>query len=987
MEAEGFLDPEGVCNSNAFPEVCDTTTQATRVNRAWEYVRTLGPMQSPVFVAIVDDGYAVDANGQQLFGNLDLPNTVFRWNFNVDTNNITGAGWNCNPMTDPPGRCWHGTAVANVATATINNQFGAAGTGSPVAQPFLFKITGSYFQAARAFRTAVSWGADVINASFGGNCNWWCNTFGDLSGEGPLNDAAKTASSAGVAVVASAGNDSKNLFNEYVIPCEQSDVLCVGALDFDSLNAAGFSNFGPGVNIWAPGASLRVAPLPAFVGGTWINNSAGFGINDLSFFGGTSAASPFVAGVVATMKAVDPSLGVRDVQQIIQNTANSSSTDPKVSPRGSIDAFSAVYETADTTPVGTLASPANGSDWWGSMPLSVTLCNGCTANTVQYFARYDKGDGQGRQAYSIAFVLSNSGNNFSTTWDLTGVPFQNGVEVWAELSSRRNTSSTTPVNSGIGLNIDSVPPWGQITEPSTNSTHGDTVRLAAQVGDAHSGVDRVEFSVHTTNGWQPVQPEGTPANNFTVIWNSAGLPSQTISVRARVFDQQDNFADLTLVTDVVLDHDPPAVSMVYPPQAPAAAWITGTGSIQVTAQASDPTGIQEVIFRARYWNVNGDYVEQTIGSDQTPNFYGDYSVIWDVSNIPDQVDRNLHDLIVLADAVDAVGNVGAQGLGWITGFDREAPQVTFVSPATDVVTQNGTLAIEVEAIDNLSVANRVHQLTVNAHYRDAGQSSPTNHLLADLFDVHSWTSNFDLSSLPSQIMTLTARAEDEAGNERSIVRRITIDRSGPTVTVLGHNPDPFYANGSRSMSFSYRLSEWASTVRIIIADTSAGSVHELLFNNVAPNPQVQVANWDGKDKFGNLFPSGQYTYEFEASDVAGNITTQSGGSFSIVSDTSPPNVVVTVDPTYSLASSGPLKILYDIDEDSYVEIEIFDISGAMVNYLGVGNQKAGADAVFWYGDDFVGNKVPTIADYRIRVRATDLAGNVAIEETWVTVTP
>ena len=984
----GFLDPEGGCSSGNFPEVCDSTAQETQANIAWQYLRAIGNNEQP-FIAIVDRGFAVDVNGNPQFGIQDLPviDPAFRYDFSRDSRNISGQNRKTNECQTAAGifaRCWHGTTVALTALAAHNNQYGTAGVASN-AQPMLYYTEG-WFQAASAIRMAVTSGADVINISMGGSCDSLCRGFGFISGAGPLASAIATAASNDVPVFTSAGNNGQDAFQNNMIPCMYSTPICVGALDLNSLNAAPFSNFGFSVDIWAPGTGVLIAPQPIFntATGQWTPNN-NVGLTSLAAVNGTSFASPFVAGVAANMKAVDSFMTVRDYKNDISSTAGTSSTDTKVTPQGTIDAFEAVLEANFQRATGTLSSPLSGSSWDGTVDLGFSVFPGTTVTQVEYWASYERGSGQGRWQGSIA--QGDPTRNFQASWDVSGLPLQNTVRVWAILTGPTGFSSVTPEVDSISINVDSIPPTGHIVLPQSNSIQGVVVPLVATVSDDRSGVNRVEFYIYSASNTLLGSRTAFPQDNFETFWDD-GSNGSIISVAARVWDNNNNFQDLAPVTSILLDHNAPQVSMIYPPQAPNSVWINGpaTSGIVVRAQADDASGIREVVFRARFWNAAGNYVEEEIGTDSVPNFYGEYSVTWDISQIPDQADRTPpHDLIVLADAIDSVGNIGVGGLGWIEGFDRGAPDVSFLLPATDLTVQGGIQPIEIGAFDSLGVGNRVNHLTVTANYTENGQASPGDHVLADISDADGWSGALDLNVLPDQTVNLTAFVEDDAGNSWSDNRLITIDRTGPTVTVQGHNPDPFHANGTRSMSFSYQLSDWATQVTVLISDAMGQLVSDITVNNVNTDPQVLT--WNGIDKFGNLLPAGQYAYDFEVSDAAGNLTSQNGGYFNYIPDAVGPTIKLTVASTYSLSSPNPLEITYDIDEDSYVEIEIFDTTAAMMNYLGPGNQKAGSYIMPWDGQDFSGNKVPANADYRIRIRATDISGNASLEETWVTVTP
>jgi subtilisin family serine protease len=295
-------------------------------HRAWQYVLDAGIKMHPK-VAIIDSGfwlnsqgipcgYAVDAlceTTAPAVGNSDLPRTPLQANFTGGSQFAGGesivincSGGRLNPCS------WHGNRSASVALGLVDNKTGAAGMGGPVAIPMLLKAnTNSEIEAA--IELAVASGASIISISMGSSCNKWCMA-GPAFGLGP--HTAAEAFFKGVLVVAAAGNSVQDAGANNIWPCIMS--LCVGAMNtfpnssngyFSKMDGVGapYSNFGPSVNIWAP-TNIRAMPDPASGGG-------------LAVHSGTSAAAPYVAGVAALMKAVNPSLTVQEMWVILTNTS------------------------------------------------------------------------------------------------------------------------------------------------------------------------------------------------------------------------------------------------------------------------------------------------------------------------------------------------------------------------------------------------------------------------------------------------------------------------------------------------------------------------------------------------------------------------------------------------------------------------------------------------------------------------------------------
>ena len=187
----------------------------------------------------------------------------------------------------------HGTHVAGTAAAIRGNSIGIAGVVTARIMAMGCASWNSdenkYYIccAADAINDAVANGADAINCSFGNS---------ELtSGE---RDALDNAQSAGVLVVAAAGNDGMNVdsspsqgWNDHSWPIIVSNATSTDAL-------SGSSNFGNAIDLAAPGSSIL---------STVSTNYSGANVNgNYSNFSGTSMASPHVAGAAVLVKSMNP---------------------------------------------------------------------------------------------------------------------------------------------------------------------------------------------------------------------------------------------------------------------------------------------------------------------------------------------------------------------------------------------------------------------------------------------------------------------------------------------------------------------------------------------------------------------------------------------------------------------------------------------------------------------------------------------------------
>ena len=186
----------------------------------------------------------------------------------------------------------HGTYVAGIVAAIRNNSTGVAGVSNNIdlmamgcadwssTAPAGYRVG----NAADAIDNAVANGARVINCSFGVNR---ANGRADLDGD--LNDALNNARANNVLVVVSAGNAAMDTTNhdwsQSSVPFIVSAAVQANPATNPEVFNTAFSNFGPRIDLCAPGTGIQ-STLPS--GGP--AGSALYGSKQ-----GTSMAAPHVA--------------------------------------------------------------------------------------------------------------------------------------------------------------------------------------------------------------------------------------------------------------------------------------------------------------------------------------------------------------------------------------------------------------------------------------------------------------------------------------------------------------------------------------------------------------------------------------------------------------------------------------------------------------------------------------------------------------------
>ena len=254
-------------------------------------------------VAVLDTGAAYEDSGIFRLAP-DLAATAFApgWDF------IDGD-------SHPNDENGHGTHVASTIAATTNNGLGVAGVAPGVTIMPLRVLDaaggGSDWAAAQALRFAADHGADVANMSFG-----------SPTPSAVVADAVAYARSRGVTVVAASGNgDAGGIGGAVSYPAIIDGVIAVGAVRYDGARAS-YSNYGPALDLVAPGGDLSVDQNGDGYGDGILQETFFSGPTDLGygFLQGTSMAAPQVSAVAALLVArglTDPDV----IEQTLEATA------------------------------------------------------------------------------------------------------------------------------------------------------------------------------------------------------------------------------------------------------------------------------------------------------------------------------------------------------------------------------------------------------------------------------------------------------------------------------------------------------------------------------------------------------------------------------------------------------------------------------------------------------------------------------------------
>jgi parallel beta-helix repeat protein len=321
-----YAEPNGIYRTSVVPNDANYTQQWAHNIIESEFAWNVTTGDPNVVVAIVDCG--VDYNHPDLAANIwtnidEIPDNgidddengfiddVRGWDF-VDASGFVLFPYYpeedyAEPDNDPMDFLGHGSHCAGIVAAVGNNEIGIAGVtwnSKIMAVRSGFAVFGGGIllqdQIVAGIRYATDNGADIISMSFGGTHRSQVDY-----------DAIKYAYDNGVLLVAAAGNSMEQV---KTYPAAYEEVVAVTATDQND-DPAWFTNFGGWVEVAAPGIDILSTTCP----------NASIGPYRLQYpydyAGGTSMATPHVAGVAALIWSIFPNMTRNQVRYQLRRTA------------------------------------------------------------------------------------------------------------------------------------------------------------------------------------------------------------------------------------------------------------------------------------------------------------------------------------------------------------------------------------------------------------------------------------------------------------------------------------------------------------------------------------------------------------------------------------------------------------------------------------------------------------------------------------------
>lgn len=562
-------------DNNGFTPWYNATGGVIDTGEAWRTLKIAGADKNRVKLAVVDGGFAVTNSAHT-----DFAGRTGDWG--QGQNSIGCSGGNPCP--------WHGTNVASTAAGIVDNGFGVAGTGGTVADVQAVQMAGGFiWDAIDAVYEAFEAGAKVINISSGYEMDALVS-FINI----PYEDATQEAEEQGALVVASAGNDGRDVDaedcfivcweEEWIAPCENDAVLCVGGINADRKRNAG-SNFG---YEWTENAKTSDVDIFA-PWQTWVGpDGSNAGNRQVT---GTSFSSPFVAGVAAMMLAAKPSLTPQQLEQGLKATATSSPDKNVSRVVNADDAVKWAFPSSQFPPLVKIDPSSTTTGAYGGL--------GGLPMKAKVWTVYD----------------SPSCCSYTWTSDKDG-QLGTGAEIGAVLSSPGTRTVTVKATNAAGLSsTDSIEVTGTNQGPTMNlvkPTAGETFYRG------------VPYKLEG-NATDPNQIAGVPCEDIAWEITGSGVPTLTAtgcqpqftftadgnrSVKATVTDGPGAKATVIRTIQVVDPplNAPPIVSILSPDKDQ---FLSPDTTYTLKASAVDPDGTETV---TGTWTVKDGSTVYTIGT-------------------------------------------------------------------------------------------------------------------------------------------------------------------------------------------------------------------------------------------------------------------------------------------------------------------------------------------------------------------------------------
>jgi thermitase len=371
------------------------------------------------------------------------------------------------------------------------------------------------------------------------------------------------------------------------------------------------------------------------------------------------------------------------------------------------------------------------------------------------------------------------------------------------------TTTIGRVNAYKAVSSGDALPTVSIANPANGATVSGNVLIQASASD-DKGVSKVDFFIDAallaTDSTAP----------YECSWNTATVAdgSHTIAARATDTIGQESTDSITVSVDNV--DEPPAVSITSPPNG-----ATVSGTISITASASDDKGVSQVEF----------YIDAALlATDST----APYGCSWNTATVSDGSHA------IKAVATDTAAQTAQNTVTVTADNTDEPPQVSITSPPNGVLV-SGTISITASASDDKGVSKV--DFFIDAALLATDNSAP-------------YGCSWNTATASDGSHTIAARATDTKSQTAQNTVTVTVDNTKPVVTIV------VPAEGATVLGIiTIQASVTEANIDKVEYRVDGGSLTAMSYN--AP---YWEAGWDS-----NAVSSGAHTVTVQATDKVGKL--------------------------------------------------------------------------------------------------------------------
>jgi large repetitive protein len=545
----------------------------------------------------------------------------------------------------------------------------------------------------------------------------------------------------------------------------------------------------------------------------------------------------------------------------------------------------------NSAPVVGIASPADGAVVSGAVNIFADVADASPV-TVEFLVG------------GVVVNTDSTAPSYDTTWDSTSVP-DGPVTIAARATDAAGNVATSATRTLQVQNtpVDSTPPTVGLSSPADGSTVSGSVAISATATD-DTAVDHVDFLVGTT-------VVGTDATApYAVVWDSTAVPDGAVSITARAVDSSTN-ASTSSARSVTVDNQPPETTIDAGP--------SGTSAVD-TATFSFSSSETGSTFRCSLDGATPTVCTSPQGYSRLTNAGHTFSVT----------------------ATDAAGNTDptpATRVWTVNVPDTTPPTVSLTAPAAGARVTGTAVTISASAADDRGL-ERVDFL-VGATVVGTDATAP-------------YSISWDSTATADGSASVTARAIDTSANgTTSAARSVTIDNTGPAVTLTAPAADATVSGNKVTLSATATDSGGVASVAFLVDGTVVAT------DTTSP----YSVSWNSK-----TVADGSKTLTARATDGVGNVTVSASRTLTVQNgpgpDVTPPTVSLSAPAAGATVAGTAVTISATASDNVGVSRVEFLVGGTVV-----GTDTSSPYSISWNSTTVANGSVS------ITARAFDAAAN------------